>query len=133
MLTKRSIVIVAFVAVSGVATFAFRTVTATWTAASSQSAVSVDSPRRPSGEAPLVINGANLDDYALRHPDARIVIPANLELSDYGLRHPNMRIDDVPSATDKSDYGLRHPNARIELPSSDSLDDAAQNPVLFSH
>lgn len=93
----------------------------------------------------VVSSAPDLSDYALRHPEARIVIPSAPDLSDYALRHPapavdksfpgkekdDIVVDDsgvsdwfqrhpelrviVPSVPDLSDYALRHPDARIVI------------------
>ncbi len=70
----------------------------------------------------VVASGRDLSDYALRHPDARIVIPSAPDLSDYALRHPDARVV-VPSAPDLSDYALRHPDARIVVEPISDLSD----------
>jgi uncharacterized membrane protein len=50
-------------------------------------------------------SGSDLSDYALRHPDARIVIESGPDLSDYALRHPELMHRTTP---DLSDWYLRH-------------------------
>ncbi len=79
----------------------------------SSAAASGSQARQLSGDMTFV-NGNDMSDYALRHPQVRPLLGAAApDMSDYFERHRDAQIVPITPTPDLSDYFLRHRDTQI--------------------